>query len=123
MNESWSLDELLQRINAPSRGKRPQFFDHPDTDRLLSIILALVQELAVTRERLDTLERLLAQRGVVSEAQIDAYRPEPQVAQQRAQWQIEFLARVFRVLQQEMLALERGAGEESAEEVARELSR
>ena len=41
------------------RGKRPQFFDLPGLDEALSMIMVLAEELAVLRDRLDTVERLL----------------------------------------------------------------
>ena len=42
-------------------------------DRLYSVTLALVAELAVTRARLDTVERLLDRRSVVGTEEIEAY--------------------------------------------------
>ena len=38
-------------------GKRPAYFEDPAIDRLVSIVMAVVGELAVTRERLDTGEQ------------------------------------------------------------------
>lgn len=113
--------ELLKLVNAASRGKRPQFFECRDVERLLSIVWALAAELAVTRERLDTLERLLARREVLPREEIERFRPAPQEARERGQWHIEYLARLLRGMQQEIEALERGAAEPSAEELAREV--
>jgi hypothetical protein len=117
--------DLQRLINAASTGKRPYFFDDQDVDRLLSIVWAMAAELAVTRERLDTLERVLEGRGAVSQADIDAYRPDPQAAAARGQWQVEYIARLLRVLQQEAEVLRRASAgsERAAEDVARELAR
>jgi hypothetical protein len=122
-----SSDELshadyLRLVNSAAGGKRPLFFDHPDTDRLISIILALAGELAVTRERLDTVERLLANKRLLQPEEIDGYRPDDVAAEARGRWHLEYLARVFRVLQQEVESLQRGAQEASAEQVAREIA-
>lgn len=115
-------DEVLRLANAASAGKRPHFFADADLDRLLAIVWAMAGELAVTRERLDTVERLLAARDSLDRADIEAYRPDPQAADERGQWHLEYIARLLRVLQQEVETLQRGAAESSAEEVARELA-
>ena len=44
----------LQPRPLAAKGRRPQFLDDPDSDRLLAMIMALTGELAVLRERLDT---------------------------------------------------------------------
>lgn len=83
---------------AAARGRRPEFTDDPMLDRLYSVTLALVAELAVTRTRLDTVERLLARGGALDPAAIDAFRPDPADAEARARLQSEYLERVFREL-------------------------
>jgi hypothetical protein len=112
---------LLKLINAAPAGKRPWFFENRDVERLLNIVLAMAGELAVTRERLDTVERLLAQRELLPRAAIDAYRPDGAAAAERGAWQVDYLARLFRVLQQEVERMQRGAAEPSAEDLAREV--
>ena len=52
-----STAEALARSSAKPAGKRPYFLA-PETERVLAITMAAVQELAVARERIDTLERL-----------------------------------------------------------------
>lgn len=101
--------EMQRLINAAASGKRPHFFADADVDRLLAIVWAMAGELAVTRERLDTVERLLAARDLLDRAQIDAYRPGEDAAAERGRWQIEYIARLLRVLQQEVDALRRDA--------------
>jgi hypothetical protein len=102
-----SAESLQQLINAASSGKRPYFFEDHDVDRLLTIVWAMAAELAVTRERLDTVERLLAERQVLERSAIDSYRPDDEDARERGEWQIEYIARLLRVLQQEIDALKR----------------
>ncbi len=114
--------EIIKLANAAAQGKRPHFFSQPDVDRLLSIVMAVTAELAVTRERLDTVERLLERHTSFTRDAIDAFRPTPAEAQARGQWHIEYLARVLRSLQQEVESLRRRADEPSSEDVARELA-
>lgn len=92
--------------NAKAKGKRPWFFTQPEAERVLNITLALAQEVAVLRARLDTLERLLEQKGHLARAEIEAYVPTPQAADERSAWTQSFLARVLRIIQQELEALE-----------------
>ena len=123
MSDVFSHADYLTLVNAAANGKRPYFFDNPDIDRLIAIVLAMAGELAVARERLDTVERLLARKGTLSRADVDQFRPDAAEAAERGRWHLEYLARIFRVLQQEQELLQRGPAEPSAEEVSGELAR
>jgi len=104
-----------------AKGKRPYFFDDPNVERVLSITMAVAGELAVVRQRLDTLEELLAKRGSITKADIEAFTPNEQQAEARGRWNQEYLARILRILQQEREAL--GVpGEASSEAVAEKLA-
>jgi hypothetical protein len=111
---------LLELVNQAASGKRPHFFADADVDRLLAIVWAMAAELAVTRERLDTLERLLAERTLVQRADIDAYRPDAQAARERGEWQMEYIARLLRVLQQEVETLRTTSGGGGPDPAARD---
>jgi hypothetical protein len=115
-------EDVLRLANAAPSGKRPHFFADADVDRQQAIVWAMAGELAVTRERLDTVERLLAARDVVARSDIESYRPDSQAARERGEWQLEYIGRLLRVLQQEVEAMQRGAGEPSAEDLSRELA-
>jgi predicted nucleic acid-binding Zn-ribbon protein len=88
-----------------AKGKRPVYLDDPQIDQLLTIVMALTGELSVQRERLDTIERLLAAKGILSAAEIDAYEPAEEVAKEREHWRAEYIARVLRVLQEPLNTL------------------
>lgn len=94
------IDELLA-LDPDGRGPRPRFHADPAVERVLDVTLALAQELAVTRQRLDALERLLFARGVVGPADVDAFEPEAAAAAERERWQREYLRRVLQALLQE----------------------
>lgn len=115
-------EDVVKLANAAPSGKRPVFFEDPDIDRLLAIVWAMAGELAVTRERLDTVERLLERRQLLPRSEIESYRPEPGAALERSQMQLEYIARLLRVLQQEVEAMQKGLAERSSEDVARELA-
>ena len=102
-----------------AKGKRPQYFEDPAIDRILSIVMALAGEVAVNRERLDTVERLLETKGAITRADIEAYKPDRDVGYERGLQHREYIARILRGVQQDMEALE--AKEPPVEEVSRAL--
>ncbi len=85
-----------------AKGKRPIYLDDAHSDKLLAMVMALVGEVSVLHERLDTLERLTQAKGILSMEEIEAYQPDEQVAQEREQWRREYIARVLRVVQEEV---------------------
>lgn len=99
--------DYIPLTGAKPRGKRPYFFDDPAVERVLAITMAVAQEVAVMRERLDTVERLLEKHGSpgLSRAEIDAYEPNQAAATERAEWSRMYIARVLRIVQQEIEAL------------------
>jgi hypothetical protein len=85
--------------------------------------MAAVQELAVARERIDTLERLLQAKGVLTPGEMDAFTPTPEQAAERGLWMQEYIARVLRIVQQEGEAITAGTnGDLYSEDVAVELA-
>ena len=98
--------DWIPLTGAKPLGKRPYFFDDPAGERVLAVTMAVAQEVAVLRERLDTIERLLEKGdGKFSRADIDAYAPDPGAATERAEWSRMYIARVLRIVQQELEAL------------------
>lgn len=114
------LDPVLL-AGSKSKGKRPWFFENPDVERVMNINLALIQEVAVMRERLDTVERLLESNTPVTKENIDSFAPTKEQADERGLWMQEYLARIFRILQQDREALVR-ENEDSSEDVSEEFA-
>lgn len=109
---------------SKSKGRRPYFFDDVAVERVLAITMAVAGELAVARERLDTIERLLEAKSILSREEIDAFVPSPQEAEQRQRWQAEYIARVLRIVQQEAEALKNDDSyNRDLEDIADELGR
>lgn len=104
-----------------AKGKRPHFFKDRDVERLLNITMALAMEHAVTRQRLDALERVLAAKGVLEPEELAQFRPEPDAEAQRTLWMQEYIARVLRIVQQETEAMDSGAMDVPMEEVMDQL--
>jgi hypothetical protein len=116
-----SISDALSDAGAKPAGKRPYFLN-AEVERVLAITMAVTQELAVARQRIDTLERLLMAKGFLVEGEIDAFHPGPEAAAERALWNQEYLARVLRIVQQENEAAG-VTGDLASEEVAQEVSR
>lgn len=87
---------------------RPKFFDDPVNDQLLAMITALLGEICVLRERLDTVERLAEQRGLWLRTDVDRYEPDAAAEQARDELRKGALARVFSVLNEEVARLSAG---------------
>ena len=117
-----SVSEALNRASAKPAGKRPYFLDK-EVERVLAITMATVQELAVARERIDTLVRLLEAKGVVARSEIEHFKPTADQAAERGLWMQEYLVRVLRIVQQESEAIAAAqAGDLYSEEVAAEIT-
>lgn len=102
-----------------AKGKRPDYFEDPAVERLLSITMALVGEVSVMRQRLDTLERLLEAKGDVTQAEIEAFEPTREAAYERGVLTKAYITRVMRGVQQAMEAM--ASDEPGVDEVIREL--
>lgn len=117
-----SVEAALAGASAKPAGKRPYFLD-PQVERVLAITMAVVQELAVARQRVDTLERVLEAKGVLTRDAIETFAPDATQAAERGLWTQEYLARVLRIVQQEAEGIEASArGDLYSEQVAQEVS-
>jgi hypothetical protein len=105
-----------------AKGGRPYFFQDPAVERVLNITIALAGELAVARERVDTLERILEQKSILSREEIEAFVPDDAAAEQRQAWHAEYIARVLRIIQQEMEALTQPENNVPLEQIADQLA-
>ena len=79
---------------------RPRFYADAGTDRFAAIVLRLASELWVARERIDTLERLLVQVGVLQPGSIDGFRPDNAVSGERQVARQAFIGTVLAPLRE-----------------------
>jgi hypothetical protein len=105
------------RIARVAKGKKPQYFSDPAIDKLLWMTTSLMEELSVTRDRLDTVERLLDHKRVVRLGDINGYKPSGAALSERDARRAAFVARVLRVVQAELEELTRPDMPKSADEV------
>lgn len=89
-----------------SKGGRPYFLNSPEVERVLNITMAVATELAVARERIDTLERILEAKGILSRQDIENFEPNDSQAEERQLWHARYTARIMRIVQQEIQAVQ-----------------
>lgn len=97
----------MLELQKKAKGERPRYFEDPAIDKVLSITMALAGEVAVLRDRVDTIERLAESGQAISRAAIDGYQPDESVRSERDAWRETFLSVVLRSVHQELEELER----------------
>ena len=100
-----TIDSTI-KLRDTVRGKKTRFFDAQGVDELVSISMALAQELWVVRERQIAFEEALARKGIAFDAEALELS-----AEARAQLDAEratFIDRIFFVLRENAESLDDG---------------
>ena len=87
---------MSEAVTRSIKGGRTAFFENPETDRLLAMLMRLVTEHWALKERVMALEKLLAQHGVLNESEIADFSPD---AATDAQWDQESYALIKAVIE------------------------
>lgn len=103
-------------LQKKARGRRPEYFEDPAVDKLMAITMALAGEVAVMRDRLDTIERLSEAGEKISPSSVDAYQPDPDVRAARDAWREDYLDNVLRIVHQELEGMQRDSDSKTYEE-------
>lgn len=106
MNQADEPLDWIARAGKRAKGRRPDYFDDPAIDRLLSMVLSLVGEVSAVRDRLDTVERLLDAKGTISREDIERYAPDRDSGEERGLATKAYIARIMRGFQQELEAMQ-----------------
>ena len=105
-----------------AKGRRPYFFDDPNVDKLLAMIMALDGEVSVLRERLDTHERLAAQMKWPNYTNVENYDSPDEVSKSREKWRGQFISRVFRIVGEDVERMSSGESEQEYQSQIRHVS-
>jgi hypothetical protein len=62
----------MTQIPLEQKGKRPSFFDESAVDQVVTMMLEMMAELWVVKERVYTLEKVLGEAGISAKEQIEA---------------------------------------------------
>ena len=95
-----------ERIARVAKGKRPRYFSDPAIDKLHAIVMSLIGELSVTRDRLDALERLLEEQGTLSRGDLESFQPDPDAEAERQTRREAYVRRVMRIVEMELDEIE-----------------
>lgn len=104
-----------------TRNARPRFFEDRGVDQMMSAVLGIAQELSVLRDRVDSIERLLDQKGSLTRAELEAWRPDAAAEAERQQRRADYLQRIFRAIRHEAGQYASADAERHTAEVERSL--
>jgi Tfp pilus assembly protein PilN len=92
------------KIELPriAKGKKPIYLDARSIDNLMAMIMTLTQEISVLRDRLDTIEQLLAEKKTISLEDIDIFEPSDDLVEQRKERRQLLLKRVLLPIEKDL---------------------
>lgn len=102
-----SSDSDTVSLKRKAKGKRPFYFSDSDIDKLLTMVMALAGELSVTRDRLDTVERIAASKNLFSEEDIENFELNSDALEARAARHQILFREITRVISSEIEELDR----------------
>lgn len=91
----------IDLAGTKAKGNRPYFLNDKQTEQVMSITMAVAMELSVAKERIATLECLLEEKGILTRAEVENYKPDAAEVAARSITTQEYLARILRILQQD----------------------
>ena len=93
-------------VTRTVRGKRPKIYPTDGQDHMMAMIMALVQEVAVLRDRVDLVERVAESKGIILSKEIESFVLDQSALEEREVWRNEYMARIFAIFEQEAAELE-----------------
>ena len=97
---------LDMSVTRTVRGKRPKIYPNDGMDHLMSMTMALVQEVAVLRDRIDLVERVAAGKGIIISDEIEKFELDQTALETREAWRNEYMSRIFAIFEQEAAELQ-----------------
>jgi hypothetical protein len=71
---------------------------------------------------MDTIERLLEEKGILSQSEIEAFVPTDEQAEERQLWHTRYSARILRIIQQELDAIAHPENNMDMQQIADEIN-
>ena len=97
----------MSRIPLTTRGKRPNFFDNAGQDQTVSMILELMTELWVVKERQFRLEKVLEQHGINAAEELEANTLDEAAVEALESSRRQFVETILRTLNTEFVSPEK----------------
>jgi hypothetical protein len=101
------------RLARVAKAKRPVYLDERAVDNLYSIVFTMMQENSVMRDRLDTVERLLDQHGVLARSDVETFVPDAVASAERQDRSAATVEKLLRCLQEDRLQFDDSVREDS----------
>lgn len=95
------------RLPRAAKGKRPQYFLDSAVDKLHLMVMALIEELSVSRDRLDTVERLIEKHGLFKIRDIEEFMPDLKADAERTERRVAYIRRIMKGITDEIAQLAR----------------
>ncbi len=92
----------LDRVQR-AKGSQPVIFEDKTTDALAGMVIALLGETIVLKDRLDANERLLEAAGLHGPGDVDDFKPDDQTRAQRARYRQAAYDRVLGVARDRLM--------------------
>jgi hypothetical protein len=114
----------MDNISAAPRvakGAQPSFFEQPAMEAMYGMLVVMLEEICVLRDRIDTCERLGAQGIPVTPESVEAYQPDERVdatREARRRQTIDRVMRPVRALQQASVRQAQSRYEDAARGIA-----
>lgn len=89
-------------VKRTIRGRRPQFHADPAIDKLHGMLMVMATEMSVLYERIDSMERIAAQKGVLLREELQKFAPDANAQAERENWRQQFLQRLFYLYRDEI---------------------
>ena len=101
-------------MQRDAKGKRPNFYDDPALDQMMSMIMVLAGEVSVLADQLDSTQRVLAAKGIDAKAEIAraALKLDEDALAERETRRQQLLGRLFYLIRKEAAE---AAGDETRE--------
>ena len=95
---------MNSKIELPrvAKGKKPVYLDERSIDNLMAMIMTLTQEISVLRDRLDTIEKLLANKKSITLEDIETFEPDDDLIKERKDRRQMLLKRVLLPIDKEL---------------------
>ena len=90
-------DPSAVKLPRVTKGKRPYFFADESIDQVMTFFLELMTEVMVLRDRQDTLERMLDEKGTISRSDLNSFIPDGDIEAERTAERAALVKRVLRI--------------------------
>ena len=94
----------MSRIPLKTRGKRPRFFEQTGLDQMMSMMLEVMTELWVVKERVYTLEKVMEQNNIDLKDAVERHALNDEEKNELEQTRRKFVENILRTLETEFVA-------------------